>query len=99
MPDGRVNACRPRPRWELPPRGGLDGARYAWGNEEIVDGKYHANRWTGDFPYHNTAADGFVGTSPVGSFPANGYGLYAWGAMCGTVLRYLSRRGIRRTLQ
>ena len=34
-----------------------------------------ANTWQGLFPYLNTGADGWVGTSPVGSFPANGFGL------------------------
>jgi formylglycine-generating enzyme required for sulfatase activity len=35
-----------------------------------------ANTWQGLFPVTNTAEDGFVGTSPVKSFPPNGYGLY-----------------------
>jgi len=35
-----------------------------------------ANTWQGEFPWENLATDGFVGTSPVGRFPANGYGLY-----------------------
>ena len=35
-----------------------------------------ANTWQGDFPYRNTLDDRFEYTSPVGSFPANGYGLY-----------------------
>ena len=34
-----------------------------------------ANTWQGNFPYQNTGAAGWVGTSPVGSFPANGFGL------------------------
>ena len=34
------------------------------------------NRWQGSFPYRNTGADGWVGTSPVMTFPANGYGLF-----------------------
>jgi len=38
-----------------------------------------ANTWTGDFPYKNTAEDGYAGTSPVKSFPPNGYGLYDMG--------------------
>jgi formylglycine-generating enzyme required for sulfatase activity len=35
-----------------------------------------ANTWQGQFPWQNTRADGYEGTSPVGSFPPNGYGLY-----------------------
>ena len=35
-----------------------------------------ANVWNGDFPWRNTLADGFARTSPVGSFPPNGYGLF-----------------------
>ncbi len=65
--------------WEFAARGGLENQRYAWGDEERPDGKIMANRWTGDFPYRNDAEDGFTGTSPVGSFPANGYGLYDMG--------------------
>jgi formylglycine-generating enzyme required for sulfatase activity len=35
-----------------------------------------ANTWQGEFPWQNLEADGYAGTSPVGSFPANGYGLF-----------------------
>ena len=56
-------------------RGGLDGARYAWGVEKEPFGKPMANIWQGRFPVANLARDGFVGTAPVGSFPPNGYGL------------------------
>ena len=35
-----------------------------------------ANSWQGEFPWQNLKLDGFEGTSPVGSFPPNGYGLY-----------------------
>jgi formylglycine-generating enzyme required for sulfatase activity len=65
--------------WEYAARGGLEGKRYAWGDEETPGGKYRANYWTGDFPYKNTSADGFAGVSPVGSYPPNGYGLYDMG--------------------
>ncbi len=34
------------------------------------------NSWQGEFPWQNTAADGHLGTSPVGSYPPNGFGLY-----------------------
>jgi formylglycine-generating enzyme required for sulfatase activity len=65
--------------WEFAARGGLDGKRFAWGDEFRPDGKFQANTWTGSFPYRNTVEDGFAGTSPVGSFPANGYGLFDMG--------------------
>ena len=35
-----------------------------------------ANTWQGEFPVRNLLLDGFAGTSPVGSFPPNGYGLF-----------------------
>jgi len=62
--------------WELAARGGLDGAEYAWGDELTPAGKHMANIWQGEFPLHNTLDDGFEYTAPVGSFPANGYGLH-----------------------
>ena len=34
------------------------------------------NTWQGEFPWQNLLEDGHEGTAPVGSFPANGYGLY-----------------------
>jgi formylglycine-generating enzyme required for sulfatase activity len=61
--------------WEFAARGGLDGATYAWGDEFMPNGRPMANTWQGRFPYENTLADGFERTSPVGSFPPNGYGL------------------------
>jgi sulfatase modifying factor 1 len=62
--------------WEFAARGGLDAAEYAWGDAFLKNGRAMANTWHGEFPYRNTKADGFDRTSPVGSFPANGYGLY-----------------------
>ena len=35
-----------------------------------------ANTWQGEFPWQNLLLDRFEGTSPVGTFPPNGYGLY-----------------------
>jgi formylglycine-generating enzyme required for sulfatase activity len=61
--------------WEFAARGGLDGAEFAWGEELEPLGRIMANTWQGKFPWQNLARDGFEGTSPVGSFPANGYGL------------------------
>jgi len=62
--------------WEFAARGGLDGADYSWGNELYPEGRIMANTWQGEFPVQNLAKDGFEGTSPVGAFPANGYGLF-----------------------
>jgi formylglycine-generating enzyme required for sulfatase activity len=35
-----------------------------------------ANFWQGEFPHENTLQDGWEGTSPVGAFPANDYGIH-----------------------
>ena len=62
--------------WELAARGGLDGAAFTWGDEPRPGGRLMANVWNGEFPWRNTLADGFARTSPVGSFPPNGFGLF-----------------------
>ena len=62
--------------WEFAARGGLDGAEYAWGDELTPGGRHMANTWQGDFPRQNLGKDGFERTSPVTSFPPNGYGIY-----------------------
>lgn len=61
--------------WEYAARGGVDGQEYAWGDELAPDGQILANYWLGLFPVSTTKADGNYRTTPVGSFPANGYGL------------------------
>jgi len=62
--------------WEYAARGGTSGTRYYWGATLKRDGKFMCNTFDGIFPYKSTGDDGFKGTSPVKSFPANGYGLY-----------------------
>lgn len=62
--------------WERAARGGLESAEYAWGDTFTPGGLHMANTWQGRFPHENTALDGFERTSPVRSFPPNGYGLY-----------------------
>jgi formylglycine-generating enzyme len=61
--------------WEYAARGGLDRATFAWGDEMQPAGALMANFWQGDFPWRNTGAKGWRGTTPAGLFPANGYGL------------------------
>ncbi|MBS0255025.1 MAG: formylglycine-generating enzyme family protein [Proteobacteria bacterium] len=62
--------------FEWAARGGLEGAEYAWGDELAPGGRLMANTWQGAFPHANSLADGWLRTSPAGSFPANPYGLY-----------------------
>ena len=62
--------------WEFAARGGLDGAEFAWGDDFTPGGQHRANTWQGNFPHENTCEDGFDRTSPVMSFPPNGYGVY-----------------------
>ena len=62
--------------WEWAARGGLVGATFPWGDDPAPDGRPMANTWQGRFPFEDDGADGFRGTSPVGAFPANGYGLH-----------------------
>ena len=42
----------------------------------MPQGRPMANTWQGEFPWQNRLEDGYEGTSPVGIFPPNGYGLY-----------------------
>ena len=62
--------------WEWAAMGGLGDVKYPWGNESVEQAYDKANFWQGFFPYENLESDGFYGTAPVKSFPANGYGLY-----------------------
>jgi formylglycine-generating enzyme len=63
--------------WEYAARGGLEGADFTWGDEARPEGRIMANTWDGpDFPWRSTKESGWTRTSPVGSFPANGFGLH-----------------------
>jgi formylglycine-generating enzyme len=62
--------------WEYAARGGLEKKHFTWGDEMTPGGKIMANTWQGEFPWQNLELDGYARTSPVGSFPPNGYGLY-----------------------
>ncbi len=60
--------------WEYAARGGLENARFAWGDGP--PGAKSANLWQGSFPDRNDALDGFVGMAPVGSVSQNCFGLH-----------------------
>jgi formylglycine-generating enzyme len=68
--------------WEYAARGGLEGAIFTWGDDPAPKGRMMANTWQGEFPWQNLLLDRYEGTSPVETFPPNGYGLYD---MCGNV--------------
>jgi formylglycine-generating enzyme len=73
--------------WEFAARGGQAGKPFVWGDDFRPKGKWMANTFQGQFPYKNTAEDGFAGTSPVTKYPSNPYGLYD---MAGNVWQWTS---------
>ena len=72
--------------WEFAARGGLDGAVFTWGDDPAPRDKPMANTWQGEFPWQNLRPNR-TGTSPVKSYPPNGYGLYD---MAGNVWEWTS---------
>jgi len=60
--------------WEVAARGGLRHAPYTWGDRPEEPRQRLANYWHGEFPY--LPDSGYGQTVPVGSYPANGYGLF-----------------------
>jgi formylglycine-generating enzyme len=73
--------------WEFAARGGLEGKKYVWGDEPFSEEHPQCNNFQGDFPYNNTAKDGYTRTSPVRAFAPNGFGLYD---MAGNVWQWCS---------
>lgn len=62
--------------WEYAARGGLEQAKYPWGDDEVDARGWRANIWQGTFPGENTLEDGHLTTAPVRSYQPNGYGLW-----------------------
>lgn len=62
--------------WEHAARNATNNtARYSWGEEAIVNNKWTLNVFQGDFPSQNINEDGYLYTSPVGSFGKSPLGL------------------------
>jgi len=62
--------------WEYAARGGLERKVFPWGDDLEPGGRHRMNVWQGEFPIHDTGADGFTGTAPVDAFAPNGHGLH-----------------------
>ena len=62
--------------WERAARGPEGGHHFPWGDDLEPGGQHRMNVFQGVFPGHDTGADGWVGTCPVGSYPANEFGLH-----------------------
>lgn len=74
--------------WEFAARGGLEQANYSWGDEFKPQGKTMANTFAGQpFPVVDPLYKNKIGTSPVASYPPNGYGLYD---MAGNVWQWVA---------
>jgi formylglycine-generating enzyme required for sulfatase activity len=77
--------------WEKAARGGLSSKRFPWGDTishsqaNYYAGYGYSNDQGGGGYHPSYAAGGYPYTSPVGSFAANGYGLYD---MAGNVLQW-----------
>lgn len=62
--------------WERAARGGIENAKFPWGNQFMPNDKHAMNTWQGEFPHTNMAEDGYKGTAPVDAYSSNDYGLY-----------------------
>jgi formylglycine-generating enzyme required for sulfatase activity len=61
--------------WEMAARGGLEQARFPWGDELEPRGRHVMNVWQGTFPTQNSGDDGWLATCPVDEYEPNGLGL------------------------
>ncbi|HIW69529.1 MAG TPA: formylglycine-generating enzyme family protein, partial [Candidatus Dietzia merdigallinarum] len=75
--------------WEYASRGGLQSARFPWGDELTPRGRWNLNVWQGRFPTHNSVEDGYLTTAPVRTFRPNDFGLYQ---MVGNVWEWCADR-------
>ena len=61
--------------WEVAARSGeYSSQKFSWGDQVVINGRYMANVWQGEFSDSKTE-DGYLYTSPVGAFGENKAGL------------------------
>ena len=61
--------------YEYAARGGLSDCLYPWGRTLMLGSSHMANGWQGHYPEEDLGLDQYQGTSPVGQFPPNRFGL------------------------
>jgi formylglycine-generating enzyme required for sulfatase activity len=62
--------------WERAARGGLDGRRYPWGDEPVSGGRANYCDASCEHDWRDgDSSDGHRHAAPVGTYPANGFGL------------------------
>jgi formylglycine-generating enzyme len=62
--------------WEKAARGGLEQARFPWGDDFTPEHQHRCNTWQGEFPIRDAGDDGYVGTAPADAYLPNGFGLF-----------------------
>ena len=61
--------------WEFAARAGSHSP-FPWGDELEPNGEHRMNVFQGQFPAHNSGADGHIATAPVDAFLPNAFGLH-----------------------
>ena len=61
--------------WEYASRAGRPPTIYAWGEQFMPHGRAMANTWQGRFPFECLSPSGDPGTTPVGRYRPNDWGL------------------------